>query len=832
MRTTKWIYREVSRSWQQAAVFFLCVVLSVVTLASIHGFSSRVETALARDARALHAADIIVRSRQPFSESLEQAVAQIHAEGRMQTARYWEFYSVVRSMGKEATLLADIKVVENGYPFYGRCVLGSGRAFSEVLRAGHIIVERPVLERLGIAVGARLSIGQAVLTVADVLLQEPDRPVSAFSFGPRIFVSRADLERLELIEQRSRVRYVLLGKLGNAEEPDRLAARLQKAADPVQERVDTYRSARSGVKRFFDNFLFFLNLVGIFTLFLAGIGIHCALSAYLREKTGTIAVMKTLGATARFVIAHHGAALLGIGIAGTFSGLVLAAGMQFVLPIWLADFLPPSQGMPLPWAALAEGFALGIGVVALFAFLPLYRVHSIKPALIFRDDAAPPPRTAVYRLALASGAALLIGLILWQLREGKAGLIFVFGTAGFLLAVTLVVNGLMAALRRIRSGPLVLRQALRGLFRPRSATRSILVTLTAALTVLLSLVLVEENLDRSFIQSYPPDSPNLFFVDIQPDQVRSFAQLLGQPARYHPIVRARIESVNGETVDRHRERKRRQGDTLARTFNLTFRNDLLEDEIIQQGRRLFREDWQENQVSVLDIAADLAGVGVGDRMVFHIQGVPVEARVSSIRSRTSESIRPYFYFVFPPEVLEQAPHVFFTAVRAEAGQVGDLQARLAAAFPNVTTIDMSGVIRRFGEVARRLSTVVRFFTLLSIPAGMLIIASSVFATRLARTREAVYYQVLGARHAFVRKVFLLESLILGLAGSLTALVFAEIAAWLIITHGFEIAFTPRLGPAVLMAAAATVLISLVAMIPSWSILDVKPVVFLRKQTQE
>lgn len=832
MRTVNRLYRELAGSWQQAGVFFLCVVLSVVTLASINGFSRKVETALAEDARALHAADIIVRSRQPFSDPLERAITRIRAEGGMHAARYWEFYSVVRTVGSGSTLLADIKVVEDGYPFYGRCVLESGREFSEILRSGRIIVERILLERLGIAVGDRLKIGAAELVVADVLLQEPDRPVSAFSFGPRIFVAAADRERLALIDQRSRVRYVLLGKARNPNDPAVLAARLQKAADPVQERVDTYRTARSGVKRFFDNFLFFLNLVGAFTLMLAGIGIHCALRAYIREKTGTIAVMKTLGASGRFIIGHHGAALLAIAAGGTLSGLALAAVMQFVLPVWLADFLPPGRRMALPWAALMEGFALGVGGVALFAFLPLYRIHAIKPAFIFRRDETPLPRTAAYGLALAAVGALLTALILWQLHEMAVGLIFILGAAGFLAAVTLLVSGLLAMLRRLPTGSLALRQALRGLFRPRSATRSILVTLTAALTVLLTLVLVEENLDRSFIRSYPPDSPNLFFIDIQPDQVPAFAQRLDRPARYHPIVRARIESVNGQAVDRRRERQRKRGDSLARTFNLTFRNDLLEDETLIAGRRLFRDEWPKAQVSVLDVAAELAGVAVGDRIVFRIQGVPLEARVASIRSRTSESISPYFYFVFPPEVLAEAPHMFFTAIRVETDQIGDLQRRIAAEFPNVTAIDMSGVIRRFGEVARRLSTVVRFFTFLAVPAGMLIIASSVFATRLARTREAVYYQVLGARNAFVRKVFLLESLILGLAGSLPAMIFAQAAGWLIITRGFEIPFTPVVGSALGMTAAAAMLITLVALAPSWWTLRVKPVVFLRQQTQE
>jgi len=39
-------------------------------------------------------------------------------------------------------------------------------------------------------------------------------------------------------------------------------------------------------------------------------------------------------------------------------------------------------------------------------------------------------------------------------------------------------------------------------------------------------------------------------------------------------------SINGEKINRQQERRR--GDNLARTFNLTYRNYLLEDEVIKE----------------------------------------------------------------------------------------------------------------------------------------------------------------------------------------------------------------------------------------------------------
>ena len=292
----KFIIRQIAGSRKQAAVFVMCVTLSIVTLISLNGFSASVNSSLLKDAKALHAADIIVRSSHELSSPLVAAVEELDQEGRVDSARVYEFYSVVRAAGVDKSLLANIKAVEPGYPFYGAVILKTGGKFESVLGRGRIIVAQELLDRLGLQVGARLHVGKAVLTIADVVIQEPDRPVSFFALGPRVFVSSADLADLELMKKGSRVRYYHLIKVLNPTQLEPIANQLRTLADNDQERVDTFRTAQSRVKRFFDNFLFFLSLIGIFTLVLAGIGIQSALFAFLKESEKTIAIMKTVGA--------------------------------------------------------------------------------------------------------------------------------------------------------------------------------------------------------------------------------------------------------------------------------------------------------------------------------------------------------------------------------------------------------------------------------------------------------------------------------------------------------------------------------------------------------
>jgi putative ABC transport system permease protein len=188
--------------------------------------------------------------------------------------------------------------------------------------------------------------------------------------------------------------------------------------------------------------------------------------------------------------------------------------------------------------------------------------------------------------------------------------------------------------------------------------------------------------------------------------------------------------------------------------------------------------------------------------------------------------------VFQQQALADAPQTIFTALRMPHDRLESLQNRIVKRFPNIRVIDMSEAISALAGVTRRIAAVVNAFALLSIAAGLLIIVSSVYATRIARTREAVYYKVLGARRQFVIKTFTLENLILGLSSALLAQLAAQIGSWLLCRQVFDIAYRPFWWESLIAVGLAGLIIVTVGLAPSWSILKHKPVVFLRQQTEE
>lgn len=831
----RFIFRQIGGSRKQAMIFVACVALSLLILTSLGGFSSSVRLSMLNDARQLHGADIRLHSHYPFSEPLRKAVRDYEQQGLVQGALLNKFYSMASSPSTEKSILSDLKVVEKGYPFYGSVMLLSGREFSEVLREGAVVVEQVLLDRLQVGIGDTLHIGSTTLRIADVVTREPDRPVSFFSFGPRIFIAAADLEKLDLIKKGSRIQYNYLLKVNDPSRVDRLAAEFSAKAVSPQESVNTFQTDTSRIKRFFGNLLFFLNLIGLFTLVLAGIGIQTSLYAVFRESEYTIAIMKSVGATNRFIIGHFMAMVMLLGAIGTALGLVLSSLLQLYFPTLFAAILPANITLTISWAVVFEGLVLGTVVVCLFSFLPLQGLWNLKPAFIFRQEVGREARGIHYYSAILLIILFFIGLVIWQLEEVKTGLYFILGICFLIGLSALLTQGLFFVMKKNAPRSLSLRQAFRGLFRPNNATRSIIVTLSTSLAVIFSIYLIDQNLRATYIEAYPENLPNAYFLDIQTNQKKDFADILGREAEYFPIVRARLASINDKPISRNKESERKRGDNLTREFNLTYRDVLLEDEQFLEGKTLFGNrikairDRGEQPVSVLDTVAEMGNIKVGDLLVFKIQGIPLKARVTSMRTRTESMVRPFFYFVFQEESLKNAPQTLFSAVKLDQAQLTPIQNTLAARLPNISVIDIGATAKFLGEIMHKMSSIIQFFTSFSIVAGVLIIISSIFATRLTRIREAVYFKILGAKGSFVLKVFAYENLMIAFFSASLATLISQVGSWLICRQVLNIDYHPLLGSTVLLIIITFVLVIGVGLGASVSILQQKPIAYLREE---
>lgn len=853
------LWRE-SRGSRSKLVFFVaCLAIGVAAVVAVAGFCEGLERGVRGEARALLAADLVVRGQRPVPDELKAAV---DARPGARRTDVLEMLTLVAKppegggpdAGAVRSQLVELKSLDGEYPFYGDLELEPPRPIAELLDAESAVVAPELLSRLSVEPGGEIRIGGESFRVAATVLAEPDRIAGAFNMGPRVFVSAAGLERAGLEQYGSRIRYRTLVALspeeaGRADEvAEELAGHL--AADR-RHRIETSGDAQPALRRGLRRMERYLGLAALLSLLIGGVGVAQTVRAWLAGRMDAIAVLKCLGYRPREVLGLYLGQAVALGLSASVLGIGLGVAVQGIAARLLAGVLPVEHLELWQPEAMLRGLVLGIGVGVLFSLPPLMSARRVPPIRVLRRDAEAIPASrwtaALVALALLAG---VFALAVWQSGSLDLGARF----AASVVAVTAVLAGAAYGLTRLASRPrrftrLWVRQGFAALSRPGASTVGATVALGLGVLVILTMYLVERRLSAQFDQEVPQDAPSAFLIDIQPDQWRGVQDLLEAEGALAvdsaPVVMARFTSIDGTPIEELVERRpsaerrdeesgrddrdRRRGGggrwALRREQRLAYFDELPGDNVVVKG-----ELWSKpgvDEVSVEEEYAEDIGVEVGSTLVLDIQGVPLELEVTSIRTVDWSSFGINFYMVVEPGVLDEAPQYRIAAVRLPEGAEQTLQDGLAYDFPNVTVIRIRDVLERITGILRQLGLGVRLLGALTVLAGLAILAGAVSAGSLRRGAEVALMKTLGMTRRQVVAGFAAEYALVGLVAGVIGSAGAGVLAWLVVTQGMELGwvFEPvsHLG-----ATAGTVVMAVVAGLASstWA-LQRRPVEVLR-----
>src|SRR5262249_44161296 len=196
-------------------------------------------------------------------------------------------------------------------------------------------------------------------------------------------------------------------------------------------------------------------------------------------------------------------------------------------------------------------------------------------------------------------------------------------------------------------------------------------------------------------------------------------------------------------------------------------------------------------ISIEDGIAKEMGVGLGARIEFDLQGVPLAAEVTSIRRVDWRRVQPSFFLLFPRAALADAPgsHVFMTRA-GSAEQSAALQRKVVEQFPNISCIDVSLILQTVDAMVDKVAFVIRFMALFTVGTGLLVLAGAVMTGRYQRLRESILLRTLGASRQQVGRILLVEYLSLGALAAATGIVLSVGATWALAHWVFEIPFAP------------------------------------------
>lgn len=828
-----------SRSHRRRLLLFTSAIsIGIGALVGLGSLSSALQDAMDQQAAALLGADMALVSRQPFTPATE---ALIDSLGGVQ-ARQVAFNSMIYLPKTQSTRLAQIRALSGPFPFYGELKTAPAAAAHSFRTQPHALVDEALMLQFGAAVGDSIKIGDTVFCIGGRLLRVPGENALFSDIQPRVYIPRSYLDRTRLIQRGSRVTYTAFFRF-----PERdvqaLAKSIRAHTRGDRLRLETIASRKARLGRTLTNLYRFLNLGSFIALLLGGVGVASAIHTYTKQKLPTVAVLRSLGATARQTVSIYLLQAGAMGLIGSLAGALFGVGVLYLLPSILADVLPLQVEPRFDVLAVLEGLGLGVGLSLLFAARPLLAIGKTSPLLTLRAsfEDAPPADSSLLRWALYSGIVLTTAIFAYRLTGvWPLALGFVGGVGAAFALLILTARSIIYGTRRFfpASWSYIWRQGLANLYRPNNQTTLLMLGLGLGTFLLSTLFLTQTNL-LSHIKSVGSDqNPNVVLFDIQSDQRQALNDLVAGMdlplLQQMPIVTMHIHSVKGQPARAMRRdttagnRRRRGGWAWRHEYRATYRDFLTETEEVVAGTWRSQPAGDTLYVSLETGVASSLGVGVGDSLTFDVQGVPVEVVVGSLRRVNWQRIMPNFLAVFPPGILEPAPqsHVLVTRA-ATTEQMAALQRAAVRRFPNVSVIDLGSILSTVDTILDKVSLVVRFMAFFSVSVGLIVLVGVIASSRYQRIEESVLLKTLGASRRQVVAIMALEYLFLGAFAAAAGVLLSLGGVWALNRYVFEIGFAPSYLPAILAFGAVSLLTVAIGMLSSRGVHTSPPLEVLR-----
>jgi putative ABC transport system permease protein len=770
----------------------LAVLLAVAALSAVGFFADRLNTGLARDARQLLGGDAIVGSDKPAPAEL---AARATALG-LQTATSASFPSMGRAPDEKggASRLVAVKAVSDAYPLRGKLLLKAAPDAAERSTAGApdrgtVWVDAALLDALQLKVGDAMLLGDSSLRIAQIIVIEPDRGAGFMSFAPRVMLNVADLAATGLIQPASRVSYRLAlaapdGREAALNEFVAWAEERIKAAPLRGVRVESMQNGRPEMRQTLDRAGKFLNLVALLSALLAAVAVGIASRDFAQRHLNDCAMLRVLGLSQARIAGAYTLEFAGIGLLASLGGVLLGFVVHYVFVWLLAGLVNADLPMPGVWPAL---FGLGVGMTLLLGFglPPVLQLARVPPLRVMRRDVGALKASSL--LVLAAGTAGFVALLLAVSADLKLGLIAVGGFAAaialFALLSWLAVMLLKRSVPETRAPRWLVLATRQIAARPAFAVLQVS-ALAVGLLALVLLVLLRTDLIDSWRKATPPDAPNRFVINLQPEQGDAFQKALNDAGvkRYdwYPMIRGRLVAINGKAAVAEAMVDDRAKRLVDREFNLSHDARMPAHNTISAGKWTAEE---ADALSVEDGLAETLGLKLGDRLRFDIAGQMREGRITSLRKVDWSSMRANFFVMFPLAAMPELPLSYISAFRAP--DTAGFDNALSREFPNITNVDISASIAQIQRVLDQVVRAVEFLFAFTLAAGLVVLFAAISATREARAREFGLMRAMGASGTLLARVQRTELLGVGaLAGFLASLA-AMVVGWALAKYAFE-----------------------------------------------
>ena len=606
-------------------------------------------------------------------------------------------------------------------------------------------------------------------------------------------------------------------------------------------RITTIEDRKEDLEEAFASLNNFLNLVALVSLLLACIGVASSVLIYVRNKIGSIAVMRCLGMKGKDAFTIYFSQIISLGLLSVLLGAAIGSGIQVLLPLILQDLLPYEVDMDMSWRAISEGIIVGMGITTLFALIPLVSVRKVSPLRTLRTSVEEETsKLDPVRVFIYLGIILGVFGFMWRLT-GYVNDALGF-TAGLIVAFIVlygVSKFIMWAVRKYfpRNWNFAFRQGLSNLYRPHNQTQTLIVSIGLGTAILTTLFIIQGLILENVASMGAGNQPNMILFGIEKDQKDG---LVDMTEKYNlpvlqnvPVVTMDLEAFKGKSkkewlADTTRNSRRW---AINREARVSFQEEMDPSEKLIKGEFIGRvEPGDSIFISLGERYANGLDVDLGDELVWNVQGTLITTYVGSIRELDFRKMESRFFILFPTGVLENAPQFNILVTKSpDTETTAAYRNEVVKAFPNVSVIDLGSILVTLNGILTKVSYVIQFMAAFSILIGLIVLISSLFLSKFQRIRESVLLRTIGAVKNQITKINFIEYAMLGSLSSATGIVIALFGSFLLAKFVFELEFNIQWLPifgVFLFIVALTVIIGIYN---SREVVSKSPLEVLRKE---
>jgi len=799
----RWALRELLKSRRDlAGVFFILIVGFLGPLLS-SSLETSVDAYLQLRSKHLLSADLAVGQAREFKP--EEVTDIQEATGAFKKAQSTEFVTMAK--GRDVSTLIEVQAVDENFPIYGIFKFKDGsevRGTQELSQNDVAWVFPEVLAQLGLRVGDELAIGQLKVKIVRVLKDAPGISRGGV-FAPRLFIGHNRLEKTRLTEFGSQAQYRVYLQLPAFETPEGAGVRVKEVLDSTDVTIRTPTDATVGFERFFQFFNLYLVSVSMIVFTLSWVSSFYILQIYLQERLKNSAVLLTFGSTKSKALAVSALQIFAVILFSLLTASIIVSAVVKIGQRELTELLPPGFELVFTWGDFTK--LLFISMASAVAFLvPSAMKMNVSPLGDLLNESTTGLTHKRTLAAYAPLALVFIGLAITLVNSVENALIL---TAA--LTVTIAVSYALArilfkfiyALTLNRPG--LMRLVATQLARSRFGTNLCFITILIG-TLVLNAV---PHLMKSAVDEIQPlqgkEVPALFLFNIAESaktDLEAFASQQKFELRYlAPIVQARITKVNDRAPENEMFQKY--------PVRLTYRGSLIKNEKLLKGTMPSQpvEADQRVAVSIEDGFADRTGLKLGDTLTFDVQGVPVDARITSLRQVKWTDFNPNFFMVLQPGAIDEAPKSYLASVYLEGGQdKASVQYELVKRFPDLSVLDIGRTIEKVVEIVQSVIGPVKLAARMAVLMSFLILMGVISHNLSLRRRELDIQKLLGADLALIRRLIVSEYLLLALGAAILGSAFAIAITALVTSQIFQIGLRIDVA-ALLVSVAGTLLLT-------------------------